>query len=393
MTVASRRGLSDRVVARRVAPFLPVSFAGFALFGLVIGAQGVVWAELMPALALAPGVFGSAQLVGPLVSIGLLLGAGPWVGRRGKQTTALLGLAFLAASLAGLAAAGGLRGLVAALAVQGAGVGLLELGLNGAVLDWEGSGGRRVMSVMHAACSGAAVVGALAAGALLERGWRYAAVLALLAVGSVSVGAMVRVAHYPPASAQAGRPARSLAALARRPGLVALAAVAVLAIVGESVANTWSVIYLSERGASLLVGGAAFALFNGAMAIGRLVNAPLATAIGPRGSLLASGAGLVLAGLALVAGDAVAVAVTGFVLLGLAVGGIVPTVLSAAGEAVPGDTGRVTGGILAVAYAGFVVTPPLVGWVAELVSLRGAMTSVMLVGLGVAWLAREIPSR
>src|SRR5262249_19024769 len=39
---------ADRAVARRVAPFLPVSFVGFALFGLAMGAQGVVWAELMP---------------------------------------------------------------------------------------------------------------------------------------------------------------------------------------------------------------------------------------------------------------------------------------------------------------------------------------------------------
>jgi fucose permease len=83
--------------------------------------------------------------------------------------------------------------------------------------------------------------------------------------------------------------------------------------------------------------------------------------------------------------------VAGFVLLGLAVAGIIPTVLSAAAEAARGDSGTVAGGVLAVAYGGFVVAPPLVGWLAELFSLQGALVSVGASGLGVLWLARRIP--
>lgn len=371
--------------------FLPVSFAGFALFGVVVGAQGVLWAPLMTALALGPGAFGSAQLLAPLVAMGFLLTAGPLTARMGKKTAALAGLGLLAASLAGLARAGGLGGLLAALALQGAGVGLLETALNGAVLDWEDATGRRVMNVMHAAFSGGAVGGAFGAGVVLEHGGYYGSVLVVLAAGCLALAAGIPPVRYPSTRAPAGRMGRSLRALARQPALLALAGLAVLGIVGESVANTWSVIYLTEQGASLLVGGAAFALFNGAMATGRLANARLVAAIGPRGSLLASGAGLLLSGAALVAPSPVGVAVAGFVLLGLAVAGIIPTVLSAAAEAAPGDSGTVAGGVLAVAYGGFVVAPPLVGWLAELFSLQGALVSVGASGLGVLWLARRIP--
>jgi len=76
--------------------------------------------------------------------------------------------------------------------------------------------------------------------------------------------------------------------------------------------------------------------------------------------------------------------------MGLAVAGIVPTVLSAGARLAPGRSGLVTGGIMSVAYTGFIVIPPITGWVADSVSLRAALLIVGLSGVAVLALARRL---
>jgi MFS family permease len=377
---------------RAVGSALWLLLAGFVLFGVVVGTQGVLWVELMHALGLGAGPFGTAQLLPPLVAIAVLLAGGSLSARVGTKVLTGISLVLLAGSLLGLAAAAGLAGFLGALAVQGGAIGLLELALNGAVLDWERVTGESRMNLVHAGFSGGAVAGAIGAGVLLEAGWSYGTVLALLAALAGLVLAATPPVTFPPAAAdpERARPSRALGLL-RIPAVRALALVAVLGIVGESVANTWSVIHLRELGAPALVGGSAFALFNGAMAAGRLANGAVVRRWGARRSLLASAAGMVVAGLLLVVPAGLPLAVAGFVLLGLSVAGIVPTVLSAAAERDPRVSGAVTGTLLAVGYAGFVVAPPVIGWLAEATSLQAALACVGVAGLGALALARRLP--
>src|SRR5439155_13224368 len=123
------------------------------------------------------------------------------------------------------------------------------------------------------------------------------AVLCLLALlcGLVLLSGLA--VRYPPsdsvASAQSGPRATVQLILGQR-ALVILAIICVLGIVGESFANLWSVIYLHELGAATVVGGAAFALFNGAMFFGRLGNTWLVSRRGARISLRVSGAAMLL---------------------------------------------------------------------------------------------------
>jgi MFS family permease len=175
-----------------------------------------------------------------------------------------------------------------------------------------------------------------------------------------------------------------------RPALVVLSIICILGVVGESFANLWSVIYLHELGAAAVVGGAAFALFNAAMLAGRLGNSWLVGRRGARISLLVSGAGMLLSALLLLLPNSVPLAIVAFVLLGVAVAGIVPTVLSAGARLAPGNSATLTGGIMAAAYSGFIVCPPLTGWIADRFSLQAALITVGLSGLVVLWLARRV---
>jgi MFS family permease len=79
-------------------------------------------------------------------------------------------------------------------------------------------------------------------------------------------------------------------------------------------------------------------------------------------------------------------------LLGLAVAGIVPTVLSATARLAPRSTGATTGAIMSVAYLSFIICPPLIGLIADAVSLRAALGLVALAGAIQFMLARRIPA-
>lgn len=365
----------------------------FLLFGVIIGTQGALWADLVLSLRLSSGVFGTVQLVGPLVSVVVLLQGGQLVAWAGKKRLAVMGLLLLGAALVALAQSTSIWALAGVFALFGLGNALLETVINSATLDWEISTGRDVMNLMHAGFSGGAVLGAILGGSLLGLGWSYSQVLLLLAVACGLVLLATLPVRYPPAEAAppgSRDPLSTLRVLTGQSVLVALAFISLLGIVGESVGNTWSVIYLRQLGVEAFLGGAAFALFNASMLIGRLCNAAVVARLGVRSSLIASGIGLGIGGMLLLLPGA-PIAVLAFVVMGLTTGGVVPTVLSAAARYAPGNSGAVTGGIMSVSYACFMICPPLIGWLAELFSLQIALLSVVAAGGLLLLLARRLP--
>jgi MFS family permease len=389
----------DATAARTAAGWRPglvisLLIGYFTLFGITVGAQGVLWAEIMLALRLSEGALGSAQLASPLVSVALLLTGGALIAAMGKKRLAIIGLCVLGLSSIAIAGAADVWGLVGALLLAGAGFGAVEMVMNSATLDWEHATGRAVMNGMHAGFSGGAVVGALIAGTLLGIGWAYTDVLLLAIFSGVMLAATLPI-RYPPSAGDDSAAASPLASLRllKVPAIALLAAVGLFGVVGESVALSWSVIYLRQLGADVVIGGAAFALFNGMMFVARLANAPFMARFGGRTSLLVSGVCVVVAGSLLMLPGQVGLVTLAFALCGIGVAGVVPTVLSAAARLVPGSTGAVTGAIMAVAYVCFIITPPLIGWVAEAFTLQTALVSIGLSGAAILLLAPRIGRR
>jgi MFS family permease len=367
----------------------------FVFLGIMIGAQGVLWASLVEALKLSKVLFGSGQALASLASVLLLLLGGPLSTRAGKSRLALASfLSFALASLA-LAASSAAVGFIIALVVCGAAVALLEIAMNGATLDWEHATGRSVMNVLHSGFSAGAVVGALGAGVLLGRGWDYSQVLVALAILSVSFFVVTLPVAYPPSAREtlgALSPGRALSMLRGERLVLVLAMISMFAGLSECVANLWSTIYLRELGARDLIAGAAVTAFNGAVLFGRLANAVVVNRLGARRSLLLSGAGTVVAGALLLATHDVLFATAAFLLLGLAAAGVLPTALSAGGRRLEADTGTLAGLAFAALYLSFIVGSPVIGWVAQVASLRSALSVVALSGVGILWLAGAVES-
>lgn len=367
----------------------------FVLFGITFGAQGVIWADMIKALSLNKGVFGTAQLSGPLISIVLLLQAGPLCRRFGKKRLALIGLACLGIAIAWMALAADLWSLVGSLALSGAGFGLIEVSANSATLDWEDATGRKVMNFMHAGFSGGAVLGALLAAGMLRMGLDYHQVLLVVALIPGLIFLATLPFRYAPVEATTeatAGPTAAIRLLFSSRLIVALAIICLISTIGESVANNWLAIYLTELGAPVFLVGATFALFNITMLIGRLGNAALVARFGERLSLIVAGICMLVAGVIMTATTMITPIMIAFALLGISVAGAIPTVLSATARLAPGKSGSVTGAIMSVAYLSFIVCPPLIGWVAEIVSLRAALLIVVCIGILQLVLARTIPA-
>lgn len=161
--------------------------------------------------------------------------------------------------------------------------------------------------------------------------------------------------------------------------------------VGEGALIDWTAVYLAnELLASPGTASAGFAAFSGMMALGRFLGDWFTSLVGPAwagtASALLAGAGL---------GGALAVeqplvSVACFGLSGLGFANLVPILFSAAGRAEPENPEHGIAGVAGVGYFGLVAGPALIGFVAEVIGLRGALAVVagamtlMAVGLGPA---------
>jgi MFS family permease len=370
---------------------LVLLLAHFALFGSVIGIKGVLWAELIAALHIGEGPFGSAQLASALVSTVVVLLYARLARRTGTRPIALAGLGLLIVTQLGLAWAGSLAALVVVLALTGAASGLYDGSMTQASVDWERAARRARMNLLHAGFSSGAVAGAVTAGVALAADVDYRAILVGATVLCLVVWMATLAVRYPPTAPPAAVPGDTggdwRAVLGLAP-VRALVGIILCSIVIESVAFVWAVIYLREQlGASALIGGASFALFNATMFAGRLANTPVVARYGARASLLASGVGIGLGGLLLIVANSIPLAVAALGLIGLGVAGIFPTVMSAAAAQLPNRSGALTTVVMTVCYLAFMVTPPAIGWVAQLQSLRLALVLVPLTGLVIVALA------
>jgi hypothetical protein len=193
-----------------------------------------------------------------------------------------------------------------------------------------------------------------------------------------------------PAAAEGGAAgpgfARPSAALLL-PGVVALAG-----LLSEGAVADWSAVYLSKSlGAGTATAAAAFAAFSCAMAAGRFSGDWVALRLGgdtvvrAGGALAATGLGLTLA-----IGHPL-VAVLGFALVGAGLSCVFPVVLSGAAR-VPGlPPSAAIAAVCTVGYLGFLVGPPLIGGLAELVGLPAALGVVVALCMLIAALGSRPP--
>jgi MFS family permease len=125
------------------------------------------------------------------------------------------------------------------------------------------------------------------------------------------------------------------------------------------------------------LGYTAFALF---MSIGRFIGDPLIERWGHKNILKANGL-LILAGMTIsLATTSPAVVMVGFALVGLGVSSVFPVVYILATKEKTMMPSAAIAAVSSVGFIGFLIGPPIIGFVAQLTGLRLALTIVIVLG-------------
>ena len=284
--------------------------------------------------------------------------------------------------------------LMLALFFFGATNGALDVAMNAQAALVEHQYRRSIMNTFHGFWSVGGLLGAAVGGLAAARGLTVSTHFVLAA----AIGADRHVRRQPPPHS---RPPRSRCGRRRRgpcpclcfadQGAAPMGIVALCALITEGAIGDWGAIYLREGlGSSAAVAAFGYSIFALLMAGGRFTGDWLTTRFGS-GHIVRAGGGLVIVGIGLVLVSAYPpLAIVGYGFVGAGVSCIFPLILSAAART-PGVAPGV--GIAAMAtagYTGFLIGPPLIGGLAELITLRGAFAVLALFGVLILWLGAAV---
>jgi MFS family permease len=369
---------ASRSVRRRIAPLL----GGYWAFGQYWG----VWVILVFEYQRDHGI--SASRIGVLytglsiVAVAVMLFVTPRMAEMRFGASVPISLATL--GVAAIATALFPNPLVlVAFVLVGAGNGLIDVYVNVAAQRVEIDTRRPALQWLHASYALGGVTGAGIAGLLrtLDVDYRMGLVYAGAALLATAWWNLRQGSDH--RGAADSQMVFSVAAFRRYPALWVPAATVLFAFLVEGSMDTWSGLYLREQlGASAAVAAGAFMAFSGALFLGRLFASRILFGLGPQVTILVAGVGSAIGGGIAALTHEPAVVAVAFLLMGFTISAAAP-----AGFSLVGDTGvDPTAGISAVStvgYTGFVWSPPLLGWVAESISLRAAMVVIVVATFGI----------
>jgi MFS family permease len=173
--------------------------------------------------------------------------------------------------------------------------------------------------------------------------------------------------------------------------LLLLAFIAFSIMLGEGAIADWSALFMKETLQSpLLLIGLAFSAFAFFMAIGRFLGDAIIPVLGPRrivfiGSTLSA----ISLGLVILLQDPW-FALIGFGLTGLGFSCIIPVIFSSAADEPGYSAGAGIASVTVIAYAGFLLGPPFIGYIAEKYSLSTGFGLVVVLSILAALLSLRI---
>jgi hypothetical protein len=362
---AAPRGLSPRAAIATI----------FTLNGVVLGTWGARIPAIQDRLDVGPG--GLAVALAGLAAGALIAmpAAGRAVSRHGSAAVVRVAVGMLGLLLVLPAVMPTVALVTAATFLMGLANGSLDVSQNAQGVEVERAAGRAIFSSMHAGFSFGGLIGAgigaLAAATDVSAGVSFAVVgVAAAVTGEVVSRALIADGPAPDAAAAHASPAGTGGGRWRLRGL------AFCALFAEGAAMDWSAVHLRSIGAATAVAALAYGAFSVAMATGRLRGDRLMERLGPvtlarRGALL-GGAAMAVS----LAAGVPAVGLVAYLGLGAGLSVIVPLIFRAAAS--DGDAGPALAGVTTTGYLGLLSGPPIIGAVASVTSVPGALTLVLV---------------
>ena len=384
--------------------------AFFAFDGFVFA----TWAVRIPAVKAATGAspaeLGVALLGVSGGAIATMALSGMLCRRFGAVRVLLAGAVWLSLALLLPALTRSAVALGLALVVFGIGYGCVNVAANTVAVDVVAALRRPVMPSFHAAWSLGGLAGAAIGGLLAPHlsPLPHFAIVTILGLAVTLVAGRVLLTTALPAAArpdaalpdaegdpgaadgEIGPPSAGSKAAAAAAAAVArdrahlwrvvllLGILAACAAYGEGLISDWGALRLHGLGAGAGLAAIGYAAFALAEAGGRLAGTWLLTRFGQRAVLVSGGlatcAGMLCAALA----PSIPIVVAGFALAGLGVANAFPAAMSRVGV-LAGPHGVAIASTLG--YGGFLIGPPVIGFLATAVGLGPSLISVSVLGL------------
>ncbi|WP_243054930.1 MFS transporter [Pseudomonas sp. BP01] len=348
--------------------------AAFLIPGIGISA----WAPLVPFVKERAGL--NEGLLGLLL---LCIGLGSFVAmpvatrvakQAGCRLPILVGASLIASVLPLLGFLSNIYALAAILLLFGMGLGAVEVVANFQAVQVEQAFDRPMMSGFHGMWSIGGIAGATAVSIALWLG--LTAVQSALVI-SIVIGALIAV--YAGGLIQSPAPGVQERSSFPRGVVLLLGGLSFLVFLAEGSVLDWSAVFLRE---SLSVepayAGLGYGAFAIAMTIGRLKGDRVVEVIGRGRAVLYGG---LIAGLGFVitaSSEFAALAILGFVVIGIGSSNLAPIFVSSAGARAPTAPGPAIAAVTAMGYSGVVIGPALVGFLAHGLTLAW---SFIVIGL------------
>jgi MFS family permease len=264
----------------------------------------------------------------------------------------------------------------------------MDVSMNAQAADVEAGLATPIMSSFHGMFSAGGILGAFLAGYIARQEIGLFPHLPLVA--AILVIANIIAAFYllPTQPQRSDAPVFALPSKA----VFIVGLVGFCALVGEGAMGDWSALYLRDMlGTDEGFAAYGYAAFAIAMTVGRFIGDPLTHRFGAKALVIAGGL-LTAIGLAfgLIIHTTWSV-LLGFASVGLGLSVMFPIMVSIAAKQSPDNKGAAIAAVATMGYTGFLLGPPIIGFVSHYTSLTWGLGVVALLSLVIVVLGSRLP--
>ena len=367
----------------------------FIINGSVLGSFYARIADFKNQLQITNSALGIALLC---IAVGVLIGlgfSGRQSAKRGSAPVVVASTYALGISVLIVGATNSFVTLCIAFVVFGACLSTQDVAMNSHAIVLEHEADKRYMSTFHAMFSIGALAGGILGGFFSQNQVSIFSQSLVIAILVVISNFFVRSYFLPASSDQ--HPPTVKKKISRPRVFFFVGLLGMCAALSEGSAGDWGAVLARDTfGASPFISTLPYISFSAAMVIGRLMGDRLAARFGPMKLIIGGGliAGIGLASGLIVGGTGGVI--FGWLAIGIGFSTVIPMLFSQAGEIAksrpeldfaPSEAVATVSGI---AYFGFLVGPPLLGFLGDLIGLRWAMMVPAILAIAMVLAAKPV---
>lgn len=351
------------------------------------------WASRIPdiktSLTLSDAALGSILLALPIGQILTMFFSGRAVTRFGSKAVLRIAAACYAVALTNIGLASKPWHLAVFLFVFGVCGNMCNISVNTQGINAENLYGRTIMSSFHGVWSVSGFTGALIGSLMMKL--QFTPYLHFWIVAAFVIIAELFAAKYLLVTATS-KTAGSIKNIQKPEKLlIKLGIIGFCCLSCEGCMFDWSGVYFKDvvkaEGSMVSLGYAAFMV---TMATGRFAGDKLAEKYSRKKMVQISGL-LIFCGMMLsVLLPQIITATIGFLLVGFGVSSIVPLMYSTAGKASKAPSGIAIATVSSIGFLGFLMGPPLIGYIAALAGLQYSFMTIAFLGLGISYMVSKV---